>query len=239
MPENAQIVFTPATLPEGSCFASEQERFNAFGSYLSGYLPDNYSTVNFGPDAPEANDRDKPWFRSNSDGSPDGVYFYFNGSWKRTHPLDPGHIHLWLGSAGAVDSLDGGAAGTATVDAGPFWEVVADFAAKFPVGVGTFASGTNVAVAGTGGEDRHTLSTQELPEVLGRLGDGIEKILAKKDSGAGNVSFGSIAGSWQSYENLSDAIRGGTAATDKSHQNLPPYLGVYMIRRSIRRWYSI
>lgn len=236
MPDNAQIVFTPATLPEGSCFASEQERFNAFGAHLTGYLPGNYSTVNYGPDAPEANDRTKPWFRSNADGSPDGVYFYFNGSWKRRHPLDPGHIHLWLGTAGAVDAIDGGAAGTVTVDAGPFWEVVPEFAAKFPVGVGTFASGLNVAVSATGGEERHTLETKELPNVLGAFKDGVLKVYGRRQGEIGAA----VGGTGQMVAlDFDDVVQGGTGATDKSHNNLPPLIAAYFIRRTIRTFYSI
>lgn len=226
---------TPTTLPEGACYDTEQERHNEFAEHLIGTLPGTYGAVNTGSDAPEANDRGNPWARTNADGSPDGVYHFYNGSWKRKHPLDPGLIMMWAGSSASVDTIDGGTAGTATVDSGPFWEIVTAMAAKFPVGVGTFASGTAVAVAGTGGEDRVTLETKHLPESLGRFGTDVEKALGRKN--AGGVALGG-SGPWN-FLDLPDFIKGGTTDTDKSHNNLVPYYGIFFIKRSIRQNYSI
>jgi hypothetical protein len=238
MPENAQVIITPTTLPEGACYTTEQERLIGFAEAMTGQLPGNYGTINIGSDAPAADDRVNPWVRSNVDGSPDGTYIYFDGTWKRKHPLDPGLIMMWAGTAGGVDTLDGGVAGAATINSGPFWEIVTAMAAKFPVGVGTFASGTAVAVTGTGGEDRHTLVTAELPAVLGQFPANTEGVLLNLTAGGAN---GIVAGpgTWKKSD-LADLVTGGNPLiSDKSHQNLPPYFGIFYVRRSVRIYYSI
>lgn len=234
MPENAQIILTPGSLPEGACYTSEQERYNAFTEATTGALPGTYGTINKGSTAPNADDRANPWVRNNPDGSPDGVYIYFDGSWKRKHPLEPGLIMMWAGAIGDIDAIDGGAAGTATLIAGPFWEVVTAMAAKFPVGVGAFASGATVAVTGTGGEEKHVLVTAELPEVLGTIKSPYTAIIME-EPGEGAFSLGSDNANI-SKVSINDAIKGGDAV---GHNTLPPYYGLYFVKRSIRQYYSI
>lgn len=239
MPQDALLTVNPATLPEGTCYQTEQERLEGFAENLQVTLPGNYSTVNVGSDVPAADDRDKPWIRTNVDGSPDGVYHYFDGSWKRKHPDGPGRINLWLGTAAAVETLDGGEAGAVTTESGPFWEIVTEFAAKFPVGVGTFASGASAAatpVGTTGGEDRVTLETKHLPEVLGQLGDSVDSIYCNVNGGIGTSAPG--AGGTHKGMQLADVIVGGTADPDKSHNNLPPFVAAYFIQRTGRLYFS-
>jgi hypothetical protein len=237
MPNDAEITFSAAQLPEGACYSTEQERLGAFAQYLTGTLPGEYSTVNVGSSAPAANDRDKPWLRTNTDGSPDGVYHWYDGSWKRKHPEAVGTIKLWLGTADAVTTLDGGVAGTATTASGPFWEVVSAFAARFPVGVGTFEASGAVAVSGTGGTDKHTLTTAEMPEhTHGPLEDDGETatgICTRLTAGDGR------AGSLDSGTNFKQQTTTAAAGGGQAHTNLPPYVGAYFIRRTVRQFFSI
>lgn len=240
MPADAELTIAAATLPEGTCYQSEQARLEGFANAISATLPGNYSTVNTGSSTPAVDDRDKPWERTNVDGSPDGVYHYYDGSWKRKHPLDPGLIMMWLGSAVAIDSIDGGSSGAVTPSSGPFWEIVSSLAAKFPVGVGTFESGASPSastVGATGGEDRVTLETKHLPEVLGRLGPNVDQIYCNVNGGIGTSAPG--AGSTHKGMTLADTLKGGNADTDKSHQNLPPFKAVYFLQRTSRIYYSI
>lgn len=234
MPENAQVILTPGTLPEGACYETEQERLNAFIEVTAGQLPDTYSTINVGSTAPQPNDRNNPWHRTNTDGSPDypGMWDYFDGAWRQRHPLPPGIIAMYDGDASLIPTLDGGTAGTATLYSGPFWEVVTQLQARFPVGAGTFPTAGAVAVGATGGEERVTLETKHLPEVLGRFGTDVEKAFAKK-SGAGGAANGGAGGPYFNLD-LADFIKGGTTDADKSHNNLPPYYVVSFIRRTAR-----
>lgn len=234
MPENAQVILTPGTLPEGACYETEQIRYNAYIEATTGALPGEYGTINKGSTAPNADDRMNPWVRTNPDGSPDGTYIYFDGSWKRKHPLDPGLIMMWAGAIGDIDAIDGGAAGTATLISGPFWEVVTAMAARFPVGVGSFPSGTAVAVTGTGGEEKHVLVTAELPEVLGTIKSPYNAILMEEPS-EGNFALNSDNNNI-SKVSLNDAIKGGD---NTGHNTLPPYFGIFFVRRTVRIYYSI
>lgn len=247
MPENPQIILTPGTLPEGACYGTEQERLNGFAEAITGALPDNYTTWNGGPDAPTADDRHKPWHRTNADGSPDGDYDYFEGSWKRRHREFPGKIIMWDGSAAAVDALDGGAAGTVTTMSGPFWEMVTALAAKFPVGVGAFASGAAVAVTGTGGEEKVVLVMNNLPSEPPPLGHKVDKMLVHRDE-EGEETNADRKGLDQhdsdhvyrtNSETDHDDNALGDLGEDEGHNNLPPYYGVYFLRRTARIYYSI
>lgn len=234
MPNDAVLSVVPANLPEGACFATEQERLIAFARYLRVVLPGNYSTVNTGSSTPNANDRDKKWIRDNPDGSPDGTYTFFDGTWKRKHPLDPGFIGLFTGSSSEIPTLDGGEAGVITTISGAFWEVATEFNARFPLGVGTLPSSTAVAALGTGGEEKHTLLTTELPSVLGDFASGVDRAIGRKAT-AGATTFGSIPSQYHPLE-FNEFIQGGD---DTPHNNMPPYVGAYFIRRTSRLYYSI
>lgn len=240
------LTVNPGALPEGVCYQTEQERLEAYAANLEVVLPENYSTVNVGSNTPGVDDRDKPWLRTNVDGSPDGVYHFFDGTWKRKHGLDPGHIHMWLGTDGAVDTLDGGTSGVATTISGPFWEIVTAFEAKFPVGAGTFAASGAVAVAGTGGEDKHTLLEAELPAHKhqcfkpGSTGDS-------NDLDSTHATYERLAVSSDPSYNLARTTLDGEPSVGPTNNvgsgtpmnNLPPYLGVRFIRRTVRIYYSI
>lgn len=196
---------------------------------MSGELPGNYGSVNQGSNLPDVNDRGIWWLRENSDGSPDGAYKFWNGQWRRRATLPgPGVICLWMGTPGDVSLLDGGDTDPVTIYSGPFWEIVSEFAARFPVGVGTFESAGAVAVGDTGGKDQVSLTTAQLPEDLGSFVDPVTKAFGKT-TGVGGAAIGG-AGPWQDLA-MADFIKGGNG---DAHENRPPYIGVYFIRRTAR-----
>src|SRR6185295_15194774 len=249
MSENAQIIFVPGTLPESACYATEQERLNAFMAYSSGSLPGNFSTFNYGETTPGSDDRDKPWHRLNVDGSPSypGMWDFFDGAWRQRHPLPPGVILMWDGAPGDIDTLDDGVAGTATIYTGPFWEIVTAMAARMPIGVGNLPSGTALAVTNTGGEENHTLVTNELPKHKHQM--------FVDDQGTSNSGINPTSSTYVYRERVADVntdyrmskVRSddasvpsvaptGEAGNDQGHNNLPPYYTVYFIRLTIRQY---
>ena len=156
------VTLTPGTLAE-TCFSSLQELNNAIVNQIVATVPGTLAYV-LSDTTPSADDRDKLWLKTIS-GAPDRWYVYYNGLWVSPHPVpaSDSRLTLFKGSSAAVTNLDGGNSNAVAAADGPFWEIDTDLAAKFPVGVGTFASGASVAVTGTGGEEEHTLTVAEMP----------------------------------------------------------------------------
>lgn len=201
---------------------------------------------NLGPNAPGVNNRVYPWFRTDSD-EQDG-WWYWNtsvGAWVRRHPIEPGTSirMIWVGTLVELATFDGGDNNTPGDASGPMWEVDTDFSAKFPVGVGAFpVSGTisvgeNTTSTGVTGEDVHELTSDELPEHTHALTcDGLPGVFwdtfvqeAGPDS---NDSF-----SFQNDEPKTCDETGVNTTTGDGHNNLPPMIGVYFIKRTSRLYY--
>lgn len=231
MPESTPVELIPGTLPEGFCFENWQQIYNTFFNLATASLPGQYRTYNYGDSEPTVDDRDKPWLRLNVDQSPDQWYVYFNGEWVWEHevPASSNERRIWVGSTVDLETYDGGSAGAVTATTGPFWEVDTDFAARFPLGVGTLPlSGTVVNVTDTGGVDTVTLTTAQIPAHLhtisnayaAQVGSGGGAIIGFSGTGTGVVATTPVN---------SDSTGGGTA-----HSNTPPYIGVYFIKRTAR-----
>lgn len=140
------VILTPPVLPEGMCFATEQERANAYFGLASAEVGGEYTTWNIGTTTPTVDNNGFPWLKLNPDGTLDGVYTFSSGAWVRPYPFPAGPNGLrmlWVGSTTDLNTYDGGSAGAVTAMTGPFWEVDTDWADKIPRGVGTVAVGVN------------------------------------------------------------------------------------------------
>lgn len=246
MPD-AVLTVNVGTLPEGACYLTEQERLIAFAAALGIVLPGNFGTTNQGSTTPSINDRDKPWHRTNVDGSPDGTYYWFDGSWKRKHPNDPGLGGYWRGFVSDIDTIDGGSPGAITTISGPFWEIDTALAAKFPVGVGAFASGDALAVNAEGGIEKVILTMANLPAEPPPLGNKVDQMLVHRTS-AGQEANNDRKGLAQNnsdhvYRTNSEVDHAdnalGNLGTATAHTNIPPCYAVYFLRRTARVYYSI
>lgn len=234
-----------------SCYSNFQGLSEDIMSYGYGLI-DGATEYIVSQTAPGADDQGKLWIQVNSSNQPIRQWIYSGGAWLWPHPISPstgdsiGMITLFNGSASAVDTLDGGVAGTATEKSGPFWKIVADMSAKFPMGVGTLEDGTVVGVTDTGGQERVTLTSGQIPDHVHKG----KAFYRSEQSSAGTADPSGLADSCEhesqghtasSSQRFSEA---GVLTTEidgdsgQSHPNLPPYYGVYFITRTIRRFYT-
>jgi hypothetical protein len=220
------------------------------------------SFFNFGPTYPAINNRIYPWLDENGQ-----WWIYDQGVWLRKNPVTAAYERrIYVGTTTDLLSYDGGdGTAIATTTTGPMWEVDTLFDARFPVGVGAFAASGAVAVNGTAtatsivGEDQHKLTVTETP--FNEHTHGVAQLIApanddyylvnKSWSGLGSYptqilqgAAGSGGGGAGPSITTGDI---GTTSADKtgndtqnavSHNNLPPFYGVYFIKRTIRVYYT-
>lgn len=215
-------------VPSTFCYRSPQLDWPFLVGLLS--VDDDPASYNYGNATPGAEDRNKPWYRLNVDGTPDGWYAYANGQWlKRYAGPDAGAIMMWDGLPAAIVTLDGGEAGAITTTTGAFWEIVTAMEAKFPIGVGTLpVSGTVLAVGDTGGSEQVTLDLENIPS----HDHGIpNKKLVHQVTPSGVLE----QTSGNDLTTSTFRAEGGKAdGSTKPHSNLPQYRAVYFIRRTAR-----
>ena len=233
---STNISLTMGTL-SSTCYGSLQEHAVDLVSQMTGSVLDGSLKYVISATAPGADDQDKLWIKTSS-GAPVRQFVYYNGSWVWPHhiPASDGRVIIYTGSAASVDTLDGGTSGTAKSASGPFWEIVTDMSGRFPLGVGTLDSGTAVAVTDTGGEEKHTLTQAELPD---HTHDFTVREFNNFDSS--NASAAELLLGDQNVESANSAtpnvlVDGG--GSDEAHNNMPPYYGVYFIKRTARVYYT-
>ena len=233
MPNLNLITLTAPTLPLGYCPATYQ---NLALDIINGTQAAFNSTVgnsffNTGASAPAVNNQIFPWFDN------DGQWWIFSGGvWTRENPIPPnsGERKIWVGTISDLQAYDGGdgTAATPSTYAGAMWMVDAAFDARFPVGVGAFAASGAVAVNGTAtatsivGEDQHTLTIPELPSHTHNVATLINDSIS-----GGDIKLVPLQ---STGNNLASSSVGGDAA----HNNLPPFYGVYFIKRTGRVYYT-
>ena len=128
-----------------------------------------FSGINAGYDVPVANDRDKPWFRTDVDGNPVGWYWYNGTKWDSAEPLGkivmfdkavtPLPPHGWKACDGVGTYIDNAGASKA----------IPDLRDRFVRGAGNLYALNDVAV-GTGtcvvtlpDSSGHILQPEEMP----------------------------------------------------------------------------
>lgn len=232
MPNLTLITLTPPSLPVSYCPLNYQ---NLANDIISGTQATFNSSIgnsffNYGASTPALNNQVYPWLDENGE-----WWVRVSGYWARKNPIPANgpERRIFVGTAADVLSYDGGD-GTSTstnVTSGPMWEVDTAFDARFPVGVGAFAASGTVNVQGTttttavAGEDQHTLT---VPEIPAHTHNFFPLVTADANNGGANgVQYGTTA-------NVATSSTGGGVA----HNNLPPFYGVYFIKRSGRVYYT-
>ena len=266
MPENAPIILSMSSLPVGYCITDAQTFANDMVARMSGTLPGTYSTFVIGSSTPDTGDRDKLWIKTDPTTgllvTPWALFRFFNGQWLARHPVtasSDGESRIWKGTLAAIDTYDGGEVGAVGDWTGPMWERDTDFDAKFLVGVGAFATEPAVAEGGTGGADQVTLTNANTGTHYHGVGNfaannddlsNIKRTWTKQATDptlaeywtVGSFSTGGgelpgnadlAAGSLASTNNIDDGTNAATA-----HSNIPPYRGIYVLKRTARVYYK-
>jgi len=230
MPNLTLITLTPPSLPIGYCPTNYQQLAN---DVISGTQANFNSAIgnsffNFGPTTPTLNNQVYPWLDENGN-----WWIFQSGYWLRQHPIAAGSAErrIYVGNTTDLQTYDGGNTNAPSNWSGPMWEVDTEFDARFPVGAGAFAASGSVAVQGkvtstaVAGEDKHTLTIPEMPSHTHSF---FPLVTADANNGGANgVQYGTTA-------SVATTSTGG----DAPHNNLPPFYGVYFIKRTARVYYT-
>lgn len=249
---NTPLNLIAGKLEAGFCYKNPQQLLDAFVAVITAYLPSNFNTFNQGTTPSEQN-RDKPWFKVTAD-VPDRWYWWnaTEGKWVAPHPVPPSSAErrIYRGSVESLVTYDGGTAGTVGDAAGPMWEVDSEMSGKFPFGVDTDVTlnrtvfGTAPGTAGaktvalTSGEMRN--HTHTLKPVV--AADGLVDVCFQKE--AGQNSTMEVAGvdpdntlRFSTLNTILGLLKTNDASLSDGHNNMPPFIGVYYIKRTARKFY--
>lgn len=109
------------------------------------------------------------------------------------------------------------------------WEQIQD--------VFLLAAGSSYAVGSTGGEAAHTLSVNEMPkhwhQVVNETGEnGLEGLSAATTGGIDSTNWSFIDDPYDENNLGSGPFRTTEVGGNAAHNNMPPYLTVYMWKRT-------
>jgi len=239
MPNLTLITLTPPSLPIGYCPSNYQQLAN---DVISGTQANFNSAIgnsffNYGPTTPTLNNQVYPWLDEN------GNWWVFQGGyWSRENPVaaNSSERRIFVGTSADVLSYDGGDGTVYSGNpyAGSMWAIDTNFEARFPVGAGTFAASGVVSVNGTttstavAGEDKHTLVTAEMPSHTHQI---LDQYINLTQRGSADTSVFSATNRSEGVANLLPTTSSGG---DAAHNNLPPFYGVYFIKRTSRVYYT-
>jgi hypothetical protein len=227
------VNISTSDVPPSYCPSSIQVDWPFLVALLSAELAGANFTFNYGPDTPAPDDQDKPWFKTDANFLSERWYTFSSGAWVSLHPEAPGSVKMYEGLEATIETYDGGEAGTVTATTGPMWEKVTALNGRFPLGPGTLASGTVVAVTNTGGEEKHELTEEELPNITIQT-----KQRSDLQDGGGSIAHfthATFPGDTVDVDEFGGDADGETVA----HNNMPPYYGIFFIRRTARTHYRI
>lgn len=235
------VAISTAVVPSDFCWVDAATSWPQLVALLSGNIARSGLGVNVGPNFPAAIDTDKPWFRTNGDGTPDKWFIYSGGQWLSKHPDFVGKVVMYEGTDASIPLLDGGDGNPITPTTGAFWEVVTQLAARSPMGPGTLGvSGDTVNVTDQYGTDEHQLDVAQLPEHAHAIYGNATGTIGAGDGGwvigtgpvvGGSEAIDLPAGNANKRTSRTDVE--GNATVDALNLVHPVY-GIWFIRRTSR-----
>jgi hypothetical protein len=237
MPNLTLITLTAPNLPLTYCPSNYQQLANDIisGTQATFNSAIGNSFFNFGSTTPALNNQVYPWLDENGN-----WWVFSNGYWIRQNTVAAGgsERRIYVGNTTDLQTYDGGAVGTVSNWTGPMWEVDTAFDARFPVGAGAFAASGTVSTQGTttstavAGEDKHTLVVGEVPSHTHQILDQYINLVQRGTADSGVFSATNRS---EGVANLLPTTSSGGGA---AHNNLPPFYGVYFIKRTGRVYYT-
>jgi hypothetical protein len=242
MPLSAEL--QALTLPDGTEFpGTMQELLELIAQYMAITGLNPFSGINFGDVEPAADERDRPWFKTDGAGNPIG-WFSWNGSAWTAIPIqaqnggtgsrptspdtgqlffdsDIGTLIIWdgtkwttaSGSPGDVKEVKAATLADALTN-NPGWAEDTDSIGRFVIGV---TSGTGFEMGDTGGEAQHTLTEDEMPAHTHTVRSNNLQADGNASNPVGIVSGVQLTG------------ESGSAGGGDPHNNIPPYIAYWRI----------
>jgi len=234
-----------ATLPQGSCPSTYQELADLLASIYSVTVNTNNTGIIVSATKPA--DTTLVWKQLDSSGNPVRDYVFVGGLWLSRHTLEPLSVIMWKGDISTIGTFDGGDGGALSLISGPMWKVATGMDARFPVAPGTLLSGTVLALGDTGGEEKHTLISNEVAKhqhVVWPADGGDNnagKLWSHFDFGGGGPDTRLSAPIQPSiiYPTQTQLIAGNQSDGDAPHNNMPPYYTIHFIERTTRQYFVV
>lgn len=170
------------------------------------------------------------------------VYNGAVGEWLSQHPVEAMSAERRIFTAlteAEVWSYEGGDGTNPAIfipsdTTGAMWEVDHQFDFRMPVGAGTSLTTYNgnpatvISPSSVGGEEQHTLT-------VGELATHDHGVIAPNNALMTNVA--GAVGFVGTIPNAAVVTTFTPSGSDQAHQNMPPFRGVYFIKRTARRFY--
>lgn len=233
----------PPTLPEGICYATEQDRVNAFfsGAYVP--LEISFFGVLKQDTVPTPEQRiNYAWLRTIA-GVPDGkgLYAWVNayGAWFARHNDEPGDLDWYDGTLVDLVTRHGGSAGTVAATSGPFWEEVTEFQGRSPMHPGAIHAANPAKVLAVDedfGEGAHEQTGQE----VGPHTHPFSHSRVEGSGGSDTTGNDVVSGDFGTGPQTGTASVGVNEYTT-DQEPMPiihPVRGLYLIRRTARIGYA-
>lgn len=234
-----------SSLPSGFCPTDYQTMWNGFAAAGFVTFPSTFTGIT--ASATKPTDTTQAWLQLDTLGRPVRIYFFASGAWLSLHPLVSGLTMIWTTALPTMSTFDGGDANPISPISGPMWEVVTTANARIPIGVGTLPSGAVIAVGGTGGQEQVTLDLTNSPahnhQMFVGSSDGstggIREALQTVDNPHAGTAAAYKLNDGAGGDNYVQNTGGDAGGLAVAHDNMPPYLGIYLVRRTARLFFVV